>query len=68
MPALLHIKANEGELRRARAMWREDSVEYVPALGQRVWAMRFFYTPVFMVGFGLVAMVAGVTTAVVSEL
>lgn len=68
IPALLHIKTNGGEVRRARAMWKKGSAEYIPALGKRVWAMRNVYMPIFMLVFGVVAMVAGVATAVVWEL
>lgn len=68
MPALLHIKSNRGEFRRATAAWRKGSTEYAPALGARVWAMRSFYVPIFMIVFGFVAMVAGVATAVVYDL
>lgn len=68
MPALLFMKANQGDVRRARAVWTKGSPEYDPALGERLWTTRRFILPVFMVIFGVVAMVAGVTTAVVSEL
>lgn len=68
IPALLHLKSNRGELRRATAAWRKHSPEYAPALADRLWAMHKFYVPIFMVIFGFVAMVAGVATAVVSEL
>lgn len=68
MPALLFMKFNRGDLRRATAVWAKGSPEYQPALGERLWAMRQFYVPMFMVVFGVIAMVAGVATAVVSEL
>lgn len=68
MPAMLFMKYNQGEWRRARSVWNKGSPEYDPALGERLWAMRKFYMPIFMVFFGVVAMVAGVATAVVSEL
>ena len=68
MPALLYMKANRGDLRRATAAWAKGSSEYERALGERLWAMRKFYVPIFMVVFGMIAMVAGVATAVVSEL
>lgn len=68
MPALLFMKANRGDLRRATAAWAKGSPEYEQALGERLWAMRKFFLPFFMVVFGVIAMVAGVATAVVSEL
>lgn len=68
MPALLYIKANGDEFKKARAMWKKDSTEYVPALGERVWAMKSLYTPVFLLVFGLFAMLAGVATTVLSAL
>lgn len=68
MPALLHMKSNKAEMRRATALWRKGSAEYEPALGERLWGLRKFYTPVFMAVFGVIAMVAGVATAVVSDL
>lgn len=68
MPALLHIKANPGEMRTALAVWRKGSADYAPSFCGRLWAMRSFFMPVFMVAFGVVAMVAGVATAVVSDL
>ena len=68
MPALLFIKSNRGDFRRAMAVWTKGSPDYDPALGERLWAMRKFFVPIFMVIFGVVATVAGVTTAVVSEL
>ncbi|CAM9420529.1 unnamed protein product [Laminaria digitata] len=68
MPPLLFMKSNRAQLRRAVAVWRKGAPEYDPALGERLWAMRKFYLPIFMVVFGVTAMVAGVATAVVSEL
>lgn len=68
MPALLYIKSNREEFSRASAVWKKGSPEYHPALGERLWAMQSFFVPLFMVFFGVVAMVAGVATAVVSEL
>lgn len=68
MPALLHIQTNRGELRRCMAAWREGEPEYKSSLSSRFWAMRSFALPFFMVVFGVVAMVAGVATAVVADL
>ncbi|CAM9615994.1 unnamed protein product [Pylaiella littoralis] len=68
LPALLFMKFNQGDLRRARAVWTSGSSQYVPALGERLWATRDVSFPIFMVIFGVVAMVAGVATAVVAEL
>lgn len=68
MPPLLFMKSNRAQFRRAVAVWRKGAPEYDPALGERLWAMRKFYLPIFMVVFGVTAMVAGVATAVVSEL
>eukprot|EP00903_Cladosiphon_okamuranus_P007722 g7482.t1 len=68
MPALLYLKANRGDLRRATAAWAKGSPEYEHALGERLWALEKFCLPIFMVVFGVIAMVAGVATAVVSEL
>lgn len=68
MPALLHMKSNRGELRRAVAAWRKGAMEYESALTERLWAMRKFYVPISMVVFGFVAMVAGVVTALLSDL
>lgn len=68
MPGLLFMKSNRGDLRRAMAVWTKGSDSYDPALGERLWAMRNFFVPIFMVIFGIVATVAGVATAVVSEL
>ncbi|CAM9603458.1 unnamed protein product [Scytosiphon promiscuus] len=68
MPAMLFMKYNRGQWRRAKSVWNKGSPEYDPDLRERLWAMRTFYVPIFMVVFGVVAMVAGVATAVVSEL
>ncbi|CAM9588766.1 unnamed protein product [Ectocarpus fasciculatus] len=68
IPALLFIKSNRDEFSRASAVWKKGSPEYHPALGERLWAMQNFFLPMFMVLFGVVAMVAGVATAAVSEL
>lgn len=68
MPALLFMKANRGDLRRATGAWAKGSPEFEQGLGERLWAMRKFYVSIFMVIFGVIAMVAGVATAVVSEL
>lgn len=67
MPALLHMKANRGELRRAKAAWAQGSTEYLPTFRKRLWSMRNFYVPIFMVVFGFIAMIAGVGTAAWSE-
>lgn len=68
LPPLLHMKSNGPELQQARAAWSKASVEYQPALAHRLWASRSFVVPIFMVFFGVVAMVAGFATAVVGEL
>ncbi|CBN75648.1 conserved unknown protein [Ectocarpus siliculosus] len=68
MPALLFIKSNREEFSRASAVWKKGTPEYHPALGERLWAMQNFFVPMFMVFFGILAMVAGVATAVASEL
>lgn len=62
------MKLHEAELREALAMWKKDSPEYNPVLGERLRALQIFYIPVFMVVFGVVMMVAGVATAVLFEL
>lgn len=68
MPAMLHIQTNRGELRRCMAAWRRGTPEYERHLMGRLWAIRKFALPFFMVLFGLVAMIAGVATAIISEL
>ncbi|CAN0002186.1 unnamed protein product [Ectocarpus sp. 4 AP-2014] len=68
LPPLLYMKSCGHELRQAKAAWNKDSSEYEPALTERLWVSRNFIVPVFMVLFGVVAMVAGVVTAVVGEL
>ncbi|CAM9642797.1 unnamed protein product [Laminaria digitata] len=68
IPPILHMKLHEAELREALAMWKQDSPEYNPVLGERLRALQKFYIPVFMVVFGVVMMVAGVATAVFFEL
>lgn len=68
LPALLFMKSNQRDLRLARAVWTKGSAEYEPGLGERMWSTRQFFLPMFMVAFGVVAMVAGVATAVVAEL
>ncbi|CAM9360024.1 unnamed protein product [Hapterophycus canaliculatus] len=68
MPAMLFMRYNRAEWRRAESVWNGGSPEYEPSLQKRLRAMRNFYVPIFMVVFGVVAMVAGVATAVVSEL
>lgn len=68
MPALLFLSSNRRELRLATQAWKEGSAEYRPTLGARLGAMREFCVPIFMAVFGSIAMVAGVTTAIVSDL
>lgn len=68
MPALLYIQANRVELRAATAVWRKGTSEYDPSFGGKLWALKDFYVPTFMAVFGLVAMVAGVSTAVLAEM
>ena len=53
---------------RDRAMWKEDSLEYNPVIGQRLRALRRFYIPVLMVVVGVFMMVAGVGTSLLYEL
>lgn len=68
MPPGLHIKLHEAELREALALWKKDSPEYNPVLGDRLRALGDFCIPASMVVFGVVMMVAGVSTAVLHEL
>lgn len=68
IPPTLHIKLHEAGLREALALWKKDSPEYNPVLGERLRALRSFYIPVFMVVFGVFMMVAGVSTAILYEL
>lgn len=65
MPALLYMRINRDELKRAKAVWEKGSAEYNPSFGERLKALRNFYVPAFMVVFGVIAMVAGVGTAFV---
>lgn len=67
MPPLMYIKSNGEELRHAKAAWSKNSPEYEPAVTERLWASRNFFVPVFMVLFGVLAMVAGLATAIASE-
>lgn len=68
MPAMLYIQINRAQLRAAKAKWRPGSPQYESSLLERLWAIRNFFLPFFMVVFGVIAMIAGVATAVITEL
>lgn len=67
MPGLLYINSHRGQLQRAMGLWKKDSAEYEPALGERLRALRNFYIPFMNVVFGIVVMVAGVATTILSR-
>lgn len=63
----MYIKSNVEELLQAKAAWSKTSPEFEPALTERLWALRNFVVPVLMVLFGVLAMIAGLSTAIASE-
>lgn len=62
LPAMIYFKTFEVELRKAKLAWDVNSEYYRPRFSDRVRVCRRFLVPAFLLGFGIVALVIGVST------
>ena len=62
LPALIYLKTFSTELTKARLAWNAKSDYYHPRLANRLAVSKRFFLPVFLLVFGMIALIVGVAT------
>ena len=62
LPSLIYLKTFSTELTKARLAWQAESDYYHPHLEDRLAVSKRFMLPIFLLVFGAIALVVGVST------
>jgi uncharacterized membrane protein len=64
LPALIYFKTFETEFNKSRLAWDSTSEYFQPRLEKRIAVSKRFMMPAFLLFFGVLALVVGVSTVI----